>query len=423
MADVLVVGGGGREHALGWLLSQSSDVDRLHFAPGNGGTAELGINHEVSVDSPISLAELMVSQQVELTVVGPDEALAAGVTDTARQLGQLAFGPSRMAARLEWDKTFASQFMDRHDIPHPHGETFNDYDDAIGYVTYRGPRQVVLKANGLAAGKGVSLPHSIHEAAVSLDFMMNQKGFGEAGKRVLIQDRINGTEVSVFALCGRGGYQILPQCQDYKRLLEGDKGPNTGGMGAIASVSILDQATQDYVEKHIIQPTLAGMEAENNRYEGILYLGLMLDDDGPQVVEYNARFGDPECQALAPLVTNDFHKSLMDTIHGAKPKLMFDRNLATASIALADGDYPIPSQTPKQYMVHGLGRSYDGVHVFHGGTERQGQVIKTLGGRVLHVVGEGLDIPEALGRAYNAIGSGKIHFNEMQYRTDIGSNL
>lgn len=423
MADVLVVGGGGREHALGWLLSQSPEVDQLHFAPGNGGTAELGINHEVSVDSPVSLAELMVSQQVELAVIGPDEALATGVTDMAKSMGIFAFGPSRMAARLEWDKTFASQFMYRHDIPHPHGETFSEYNDAIGYVTYKGPRQVVLKANGLAAGKGVSLPGGIHEAAASLDFMMNQKGFGKAGKRVLIQDRLDGTEVSVFALCGKGGYQILPQCQDYKRLLENDQGPNTGGMGAIAPVQILDQATQDYVEKRIIQPTLAGMEAENNRYEGILYVGLMLGDDGPQVIEYNARFGDPECQASAPLVKGDFYKSLMDTLHGAKPKLVFDRNLAAASVTLADGDYPATSKNPKQHTVQGLGRSYDGVHVFHGGTERQDQVIKTLGGRILHVVGEGMDIPEALNRAYDAIGLGNISFNEMQYRPDIGSNL
>lgn len=423
MADVLVVGGGGREHALGWLLSQSPEIGQVHFAPGNGGTAELGINHEVSADSPASLAELMVSQKVELTVVGPDEALAAGVTDTARQLGQLAFGPSRMAARLEWDKTFASQFMDRYDIPHPHGEAFNDYNDAIGYVTYRGPRQVVLKANGLAAGKGVSLPRGINEAAVSLDFMMNQKGFGRAGKRVLIQDHLDGTEVSVFALCGKGGYQILPQCQDYKRLLENDQGPNTGGMGAIAPAQILDKATQDYVEKRIIQPTLTGMEAENNRYEGILYVGLMLGNDGPQVIEYNARFGDPECQALAPLVTNDFYKSLMDTIHGAKPKLMFDKSLVAASVTLADGDYPMPHKIPKQHTIHGLGRNYNGVHVFHGGTERQGQAIKTLGGRVLHVVGEGLDITKALNHAYNAIGFDNISFNDMQYRSDIGSNM
>lgn len=416
MANVIVIGSGGREHAIGWKIKQSPHVDKVFFAPGNPGTAELGENLAISDTDGTALAAAVKQYQIDLAVVAPDAALAAGVVDA---IGPVAFGPSQAAAELEANKIFAYEFNERWNIPQPTSAAFNDPQVALEYIADRDASQLVIKAQGLAAGKGVILPANQAEATEAIDKIMIQKVFGDSGDGILIQERLEGVEVSVFALCAGESYSLFPLCQDYKRLEDGDNGPNTGGMGVVAPVTVLSPEDIKTVEATIIQPVLKGMVAEQNTFNGILYLGLMKTASGIKVIEYNVRFGDPEAQALMTLLKSDLYELLKDAARGKIDNIAVKTDTACAVVVLTSQDYPVSNTHPQP--VIGLETAKE-VVVFQAGTSLQDNKLIANGGRVLNIVGQALDVSTALAKAYAAIGDEGIHFNGMHYRRDIGSN-
>lgn len=421
METVLITGGGGREHALGWRLAQSAQVEELVFVPGNVGTVELGQNWPgIDPTDAEAVGHLAVLKNVNLVLPGQDAALAAGVVDAARARNIAAFGPTQAAALLESSKVSSSEFMNRWHILHPPAAVFDRPGDALEYIGVRTARRIVIKADGLAGGKGVFLPKTSVEAETAIKKIGR---FGAAGELILVEDQLEGTEVSVFVMVAENGeYQIWPSCQDYKRRDVGDRGPNTGGMGAVAPVDLVDEYTRGVIRDTIIEPTLHGMKQEGNPFGGMLYLGLMLTSAGPKVLEYNVRFGDPECQALMPLVTSDLYESLYAAARGSLIPVEFNRQLASAVVTLAARDYPDKTEESVRILVP---RTLpENVRLFHGATlrSRHGELMSGSG-RALHVVGTGADIPAALATAYRAIGEPAIHWPGMHYRPDIGSNL
>jgi len=424
--SVLILGGGGREHALAWKLAQSTHVDSISVAPGNVGT--LGMGCENVPIEPTDIKGLVVfalKREISLTVVGPDEALAVGTVDAFRAEKLPIFGPTRAASKLEWSKAFATRFMQRHNIPTPVREVFDERSMAEDYVHQHSSAQdIVIKADGLAAGKGVFLPKTFNEAHGILFRLMIAKELGSAGKTVVIQERLAGKELSVFALCDGTRTVMLPFCRDHKRLLDGDKGPNTGSMGAFGPVH-MEPELSEVIESNIVQPTIEGMSQEGHLYKGLLYVGLMLSGEGPKVIEYNARFGDPECQAQMLLIDEDIYPRLRQVTSGklsAKPIRLRDGYAVT--VALAAAGYP--DEPRKGDEIYGLELTKDlaqnNVQVFHGGTKRVGDRIVTNGGRVLHIAAYGETLEVARSQAYSAIGEQAIHFADMQYRGDIGDS-
>lgn len=416
----LVIGSGGREHALVKYISDSPQVSEVYCAPGNGGTESFATNVDLGIKDAEGTARFCVDNQIDLTVVGPDDALEAGVVDALEEEGLTVFGPNRDAARLEWDKIYANSFMEHYDIPHPRGWSFSEVTPAKRFLNKVHSSQIVIKANGLAGGKGVKLPDSLKEAEAALTEIMIDEKFGSAGKSVLIQERLKGKELSVFAICSGEEYALLPLCQDYKRRDNEDKGLNTGGMGSVAPANIVDHNQLAVIEQEIIQPTLKGMVEEGAPFKGVLYTGIMLEDSGPQVIEYNARFGDPECQALLPLIDEDIYQLLDEAARGnvIKPRL---KNLASALVVIASGNYPEGRASGEK--IRGLDSTSHVAEVFHAGTECENGKYKAVGGRVLNIVGLSHDIRFALNKAYSSIGPQGIHFDNMHYRKDIGSNL
>lgn len=417
---VLVVGGGGREHSLATYISRSPEVSEVFCAPGNGGTNEVAVNLPFAETDVHELVKFCNREDIGLSVIGPDAALEAGVSDALRAVGVPTFGPSRLAARLEWDKIFASNFMMKQGIPTPSAKSFDDFGAASKYLSGADPESIVIKANGLAAGKGVVLPKTKTQAINEARNMMLNAKFGAAGETIQVQERLKGKEVSVLALCYGAQYTILPICQDYKRLLDNDQGPNTGGMGAVAPAEIVNDSELEEVRYKIIEPTLQGMLDGGCPYKGVLYLGLMMTSEGPQVIEFNARFGDPECQAILPLINEDVFLLIKDAAEGnvRAPKI---KEIASALIVLASEGYPENPTVPR--VISGLGSQYKNVEVFHAGTSHQSELVMSAGGRVLNVVGLGENIDTALVNAYAAIGDQAINFEGVQYRKDIGSNL
>lgn len=394
---VLIVGSGGREHAIGWKLQQSPDVGNLYFAPGNAGTAEIGEN------VPLSWVD---EHRPALTVVGPEVPLAAGIVDVFEERGLPIFGPNKAASQLEVSKAWATDFMVRHAIPHPRSRVFRETDEAICFVRKPPWQNIVIKADGLAAGKGVILPELPVEAEDAVRSMLSGKTFGDAGRTIVIQERLTGPEVSVLAFCdGKVAVPLIP-AQDHKRRLDGDRGPNTGGMGAYAPVRDVDV---EEIHRTILQPTVDGMRGEGHPYKGILYAGLMLTSQGPRVLEYNVRFGDPETQPLMMLLESDLTPILMACIQGTlKPEMVRFRSGAAVCVVLASEGYP--ESSTKGVIIEGLDAVRDpNIQIFHAGT-----------GRVLGVTAYGTTIGEALQRAYGAIGTEGVHFKGMQYRNDIG---
>lgn len=413
---ILVVGSGGREHALGWKLAQEGI--QLCFAPGNGGTSELGVNVDIGIEEIDRLVSWAKDQGIDLIVVGPEAPLAAGLVDAAAEAKVAAFGPSLAAARLEADKAFAVEFMGRHKIPHPQSRIFTDIGEASNFLTDQPWPSLVIKAAGLAGGKGVILPESIGEAEQALQAIMVEKRFGEAGNAVVIQERLSGPEVSILAFTdGENVVPLLPT-QDHKRLSDNNLGPNTGGMGAYGPVPMVTPELLEEIQTSILQPTVDGMREEGRPYRGVLYAGLMLTQDGPQVLEYNVRFGDPEAQPLmmlfASYLTPVFFACLESNL---KPEQVSFRRGAAVCVVLASEGYP--GSYSKKRPIFGLNRSWPEVAVFHAGTVvDNGQVI-TDGGRVLGITAYGKDIAEACRKAYAVIGKNEIHFDGMHYRTDI----
>ena len=416
---VLIAGGGGREHALAWRLRRD-DVQALVCAPGNAGIA--AIAHTVAIDpaDPDALLALTVRESIDLTVIGPELPLDRGVVDRFRAEGRRIFGPPRAAAQLECSKAFAKAFMARHGIPTARYRVCVSSSDARATID-RGEFgfPVVVKADGLAAGKGVVIAGDRAEAHAAIGAAMDDRQFGAAGATVVIEECLSGPEVSFFALCD--GTRALPiaTAQDHKRIFDGDQGPNTGGMGAFAPSPLIDAATQARIMREIIEPVLRGMRAEGTEYRGFLYAGLMMTCDGPKVIEYNVRFGDPEAQAVMPLIDGELLPLLAAAANGdLSGRRISLRDEVAVGVVLAAGGYPGPvtSGTP----IDGLDQAsrLAGVAVFHAGTARSGDDIVTAGGRVLTVVATAADYQTAIDRAYAAVGL--ISFEGMQYRRDIG---
>jgi phosphoribosylamine--glycine ligase len=418
MSLVLVVGGGGREHALGWTLARSPRRPRLLFAPGNPGTAVLGENIPVAADDVAGLVAVARERSVDLVIVGPEVPLVLGLADALAEAGVPVVGPTAAAARIEGSKAWAKAFMARHRIPTAASATYerDEHDQAREYVAGLA-LPVVLKADGLAAGKGVVVASSRQQAMDALEELMHGT-LGEAGRRVVVEEFLEGEEASVFAVCDGEDYVLLPSAQDHKRIGEGDTGPNTGGMGAYAPAPIVTPAVLEQVEREIIRPVLNGMKAEGHPYSGVLYAGLMIGPDGPRVVEFNCRLGDPETQVVLPLVQSDvldlFEAAALGNLAG---HVLETAPGAAACVVLAAEGYPGAYDTGA--LVSGTDRVPEDVLVLHAGTRREEDgSLRTSGGRVLGIVGLGSNLSMALSRAY--AGVAVVNFEGMQYRRDIG---
>ena len=413
---ILVIGSGGREHALAWRLAQSPKVSRVYVAPGNAGTAlEDGLFNVEAAEVP-SLVQLARDEGIHATVVGPEAHLAAGVVDAFRAEGLRIFGPTRKAARLESSKDFAKQFMARHHIPTAASETFTSVALAHTYVNRKGA-PIVVKADGLAAGKGVVVAMTVEEAHAAVDMMLESNKLGDAGARVVIEDFMEGEEASF--ICMVDGRNILPlaSSQDHKRIFDGDQGPNTGGMGAYSPAPVVTPEVHSRVVREIIGPTVKGMAAEHMPYTGFLYAGLMIDGQGnPRVVEFNCRLGDPETQPILLRLKSDLLELVDHAIDGTLDTIEaeWDRRAALGVVIAAAG-YP---DTPRKGdEIGGLTRGED-FHIFHAGTTTRDGKLVTNGGRVLCVTALGDKVKIAAERAYEVIDS--IRFEGMQYRKDIG---
>ncbi len=414
---VLVVGSGGREHALAWAVSRTGRVSELFIAPGNGGTETLGRNVPIAPTDIGSLADFVEEEKVDLTVVGPEAPLVAGITDKFVERGLVCFGPSRKAARLEGSKVFAKEFMRRHGIPTAEFEVFDSPEKAREYVR-AGSGSLVVKADGLAQGKGVYVTDSVTEAEQAIDEIMVKGKFGESGGSIVVEERLEGEELSVHALCCDEKAVFFPPSQDHKRAYDGDKGPNTGGMGAYAPVPFVTDEEREEIADKIIRPVLRGMMEEGCPYRGVLYAGLMLTDSGPKVLEFNVRFGDPETQVILPLVSGDLLEIIYGAARGEIPgDIKIDSRLSAAAVVMASGGYP--GAYDKGHSIAGLGDvDGSGCLVFHAGTKRIKDGWITSGGRVLAVTGLGDTLSEAIARAYENVG--RLSFERAFYRRDIG---
>ena len=395
---VLVIGGGGREHAITWKLAQSPHNPVLYIAPGNPGTAALGSNVAIGVGEIDKLVTFAREETIDVTIVGPEQPLVDGIVDAFQTAGLRIFGPSSRAAALEGSKAFAKAFMARHGIPTAAYQAFKraDYEAARRYIESQ-PAPLVLKASGLAAGKGVLICQTREEALAGLDAMMKESRFGDAGDAVVIEECMTGEEASVFALTDGERYVLLAPAQDHKRIGEGDTGPNTGGMGAYAPAPVMTGALLKEVEATIILPTLRGMAAEGNPYQGILYIGLMMTPVGPRVVEFNCRFGDPETQVILPLLQEDLLEIVDALVDGEKPlPAVAEPDTAAACVVLASEGYP--GSYPKGRRITGIQRAEDeeDVVVFHAGTRESDGGVETSGGRVLAVAATAADLQQAL---------------------------
>ena len=419
MTDVLVVGNGAREHALAWKLRQSSAVNRLLVAPGNGGTASIAENVPIRADDVDGLFRLAQDRSVDLTVVGPEVPLALGLVDKFQEYGLAIFGPTRAAVRLESSKSFARQLTRDLGIASPEFHVFDDLGEAESFLSrHQGP--IVVKADGLAAGKGALLCKDREEALAAVHLCMTERAFAAAGDTVVLEELLSGPEISVFAFCDGEILSPMAAACDYKRALDGDEGPNTGGMGCYTPPPIWNQALQEQVLGTIMQPTVRAMAQRGTPYRGMLYAGLMLSEEGPKLLEFNCRLGDPEAQVVLPLLEGDLLPVLtacaIGSISQCDVKWSDD---ACVGVVLASGGYP--GDYHRGLPIHGLDDLDDDVLVFHAGTVLAqfdgADAFLTDGGRVLTVVGRGPDIRAARERAYANIG--RIGFKDRYYRRDI----
>lgn len=420
---VLVIGSGGREHALVWKLKQSPNVKHIFCAPGNAGIADLAELTPIKADDVEGLLQLAKKKRIDLTVVGPEIPLVKGIVDFFEKHGMRIFGPNKHAAQLEGSKVFAKQFMRKHHVPTAAYATFtrSQYSDAKRYLTEQSA-PIVLKADGLASGKGALVCQSTGEALNALRDIFENDIFGEAGRQLVVEEFMRGEEASVFVLTDGANYRLLQPAQDHKQILDGDRGKNTGGMGAYAPAPLVDDAMLKRVEKEIVVRTLEGMRAEGRPYKGCLYVGLTITPEGPKVVEFNCRLGDPEAQVVLPLIDGDLFDILSacaaGTLHGIN--IRFHKACAVC-VVMASRGYPDAYETGK--LLGGLDavRSEDGIVVFHGGTKQEGGKLVTAGGRVLGVtaVGRANDLEGAINAAYSAVK--KITFDGAYYRSDIGA--
>ncbi len=414
---ILVIGSGGREHALAWRLAQSPRTQKVYVAPGNAGTArEFALQNVPITDIPTLIA-FVEREQIHLTVVGPEAPLAAGVVDAFRAKGLRIFGPVKDAAQLESSKDFAKQFLYQHKIPTAKYQTFSDAAQAHAYVDREGA-PIVIKADGLAAGKGVVVATDAAEAHAAIDAMLSDNKLGDAGARVVIEEFLEGEEASFIVMCDGRSALALATSQDHKRLKDGDAGPNTGGMGAYSPAPVVTPEMHARVMREVIMPTMAGMSAAGTPYTGFLYAGLMIDKAGnPKVLEFNCRMGDPETQPIMMRLKSDLVDLVEAAVDGKLDTVEaeWDRRCALG-VVLAAHNYP--DEPRKGDVIGGLDKGGDDYHVFHAGTsEKDGQVV-TSGGRVLCVTALGDTVKIAQKRAYEIVD--RIHFDGMQFRRDIG---
>ena len=414
---VLIVGGGGREHAIAWALSKSRKVDHLSCAPGNGGIAALA----QCVDIPATDVDAMVSwacdNGVDFVVVAPDDPLALGMVDALEAAGIPAFGPRADAAIIEASKSFSKNLMEKYHIPTAKHQTFTELEPALAYVEAQGA-PIVVKADGLALGKGVIVAQTVAEAQDAVRAMMSEHKFGDAGARVVIEECMTGPELTVLAFCDGEHLVPMPSSQDHKRAFDGNQGPNTGGMGAISPSPNYTPEVAKRCMEEIFLPTVAALRAEGRPFHGVIYFGLMLTPDGPKVVEYNARFGDPECQAVLSLLDSDLMDIFLACRNGTLDQVDVRwKDGASCCLVLASGGYP--GSYAKGYPITGLEEAGQSAVVFHAGTRlgENGSVL-TSGGRVLGVTATGPELNAAIDGAYAA--ASHIHFQDMFFRSDIG---
>ena len=413
---VLVVGNGGREHAIAWKLRQSSEISELYCARGNAGIWRIAKRVDISPTDIAKLADFAEREGIDFTVVGPEAPLVGGIVDEFERRGLKIFGPSREASRLEGSKAFAKEFMERYDVPTAHYSVFDDFDKALRYIKDVGT-PIVIKADGLAAGKGAVVCFSIDHAIQTLESFMKKSALGGAGKRVVIEEFLEGEEASYIVMVNGERYVPLPTSQDHKRLLDGDKGPNTGGMGAYSPTPVINEEVERKIREEVIERTLKGLKEEGIYFRGFLYAGLMITSEGPKVLEFNVRLGDPEAQPILMRVKGDFLKLLLDFYEGKEISLEEDERWAL-DVVIASRGYP--DKPEKGKVIEGLeeAESLEDVVVFHAGTTlKEGKVV-TNGGRVLNVCAYGSTLREAKERAYDAVS--RIHFEGMHYRKDIG---
>ena len=417
--SVLIIGSGGREHALGWKFSQSPNVSKIYFAPGNGGTQQIGENVAINVMDNGKLVTFAKENNIDLTFVGPEIPLANGVVDAFENEGFKIFGPNKKAAQLESNKAFACDFMEHHSIPYPKSETYANVENAKKYIQKIGATNSVIKASGLAAGKGVILPETEDEAMQTIDDIMQKKIFGDSGSEVVIQERINGPEISIIAFTDGKTVVPLPPSQDHKRIFDNDKGPNTGGMGAYAPVPFVTKEQLEDIKKNILEKTIEGLKKDGIVFKGILYAGLMMTSSGPKVLEYNVRFGDPETEPLIMLLDSDLYELSVACIEERlTPNMVKTKSGSAICVVLAAKGYP--SNYEKGIEINGLASIKDpSIQVFHAGTTKKNDHIITSGGRVLAVTGYGDTIQNAIQKTYSAIGKNGVYFDGMQYRKDI----
>jgi phosphoribosylamine--glycine ligase len=424
--NILVIGSGGREHALGWKLKQSPRCGKLFFAPGNGGTASLGENvplHADTIDTKTADAfdYFCRHNQIELVVVGPEDPLAAGLVDRLTKPGRAVFGPVQAAARLEADKAFAKQLMRAAAIPTAEARTFSDPDSALRYVENH-ETPLVVKAAGLAKGKGVTVCDNSRDAADAVNKIMIDRAFGPAGDTILIEERLIGQELSILALVDGRNIFILDPSQDHKQLGEGDTGPNTGGMGVYCPTPLINDKLMDEIQRQILVPTIDALRRDGVIYRGVLYAGLMLTAGGPKVLEFNCRFGDPETQALIVRLQGDLVDILLATVEGRlhEADLSWDPR-SSCCVVIASRGYPGPYKTGLPITGLQDAAKLESVQVFHAGTAIKDRRVVTNGGRVLNVCALGRDLAEAQQRANAACDA--IHFDGAYFRRDIGSRV
>jgi len=414
---ILVVGGGAREHTLVWKLLQSPKVKEIYVAPGNAGTAKVANNLDISPTDIESLGKIAQEKDIELVVIGPEAPLADGIVDHFQKIGVPVFGPTKQAAQIESSKVFAKELMQKYNIPCARSVSFSEYTQAKEYIQRQAP-PIVVKADGLAAGKGVTVADSIPQALDALTSIMEARAFGAAGDKVVIEERLSGREMSSFAFTD--GTTVVPMVAacDYKPVFDGDQGPNTGGMGSYSPPHFYNSGLDKAVKQTILEPTIKAMAQEKRRYQGVLYGGLMVTNDGPKVLEFNARFGDPEAQATLPRLKTDLVDIILAVINGNLNKMDVEWNEgACVGVVMASAGYPGSYKTG--LPVTGLDNLDKDILVFHAGTRigsEPGQVL-TNGGRVLTVVATGRTIAEAREKVYHNIS--RIHFDGCHYRRDI----
>jgi phosphoribosylamine--glycine ligase len=419
--NILVVGSGGREHALAWKLARSPDAQRIFCAPGNAGTAEIAENVSISTSDLDTLVRFAKENRIDLTVVGPDDPLAAGIVDLFAAEKLRAFGPTKSAARIEASKIFAKELMRAQKIPTAEARTFSDSSEALHYCE-RLKFPVVIKADGLALGKGVIIAPDAGTARSAIEEMMTQGRFGDAGRRIVIEDFLRGTECSLHALVDGSSYLLLESARNHKRALDGDQGPNTGGMGAFSPANNWSGKLHSQFEREIMKPLLRGLLQKGITFRGLLYPGLIITSDGARALEFNCRFGDPETQALLPRMKSDLLPLLQATIDGNLSKFAIEWDTrAAVTVVLASGGYPGKYETGKTISGLDDAANVEDVQIFHAGTKGVDSEVKTAGGRVLAVTALGSTLEIARTRAYEAVS--RIHFENCHYRHDIAMGV